>query len=86
MSIIVCSKCCAYIDCDFDSERIMEIDGEYVCDNHDDFWQQVDNEERRRYEEEEKKDREAFEKMFNKERPWWYLIDQDENWIMRVTK
>ena len=50
---------------------------------NDDFWQQVDNEERRRYEEEEERD--AWEARFNRNRHWWYLIDQDKGWIAKVT-
>lgn len=61
--------------------------------NDDQFWQQVDNEERRRYEEEEqneaeviKREWDAFNKRLLAGRPGYWMIDQDENWIMKVTK
>ncbi len=86
MSVIVCSRCCKYIDTDFDSERIMEIDGEYVCDSHDDFWHQQELDERRRQEEEIEKDWKAFRKVVDEGRPWWFCQDQETGKMIKVMK
>ena len=66
------------------NDEVIDCIQDYV--ENDAFWQQVDDEEKRRFQEEVLKDYEEHKLMVNQGLPWWHLIDQDEGWIMKVTK